>query len=185
MLWGRHEALYVVPGLRQAGYSCAGDYCAVDKCVGSCNVCAHKYENNVVDAKSGKCCDSIDTKGECVNPKPGTPTQDIETYGYLGSLPGLITEGAVAYQNSGPVFPNPISAPNGWKANYPSSNSTATCPQFRVKGYLSNLDPFFVPPRNFFDASKGEFHHIECFLSCNISEIENGKPDPLCCWVVY
>ena len=86
--YGADTKLYTwCQGYVQAGYSCARDYCAVDKCVGSCNVCAHKYENNVVDAKSGKCCDSIDTKGE-VNPKPGTPTQDIETYGYLGSLPG-------------------------------------------------------------------------------------------------
>ena len=177
--YGANTKLYTwCQGYAQAGYSCAGDYCAVDKCVASCNVCAHKYENNVVDSKSGKCCDSIDAKGECVNPKSGTPVQDIETYGYLGSLPGLITEGAVAYKNSGPVFPNPISAPNGWKANYPASNSTATCPPIPEKGYLSKLDRSLVPPRNFFDASKGGIPSHSCFLSCNISEIENGKPDP-------
>ena len=177
--YGANTKLYSwCQGYAKAGYSCVGDFCAVDKCIASCDQCSHKYENNVVDANTGKCCDSISRTGECVNPKSGAPTQDIETYGYLGSIGGLIVEGPVPYKNSQPVFPNPISAPSGWKANYPPSNSTATCPPIPRKGYLSKLNPALVPPMNFFDASKGGIPEHLCFLSCNISDIENGGPDP-------
>ena len=165
-------------GYAQAGYSCVGSFCAADKCVGSCNVCAHKYENNVVDANTGRCCDSIGANGECMNPKSGDPGYDFDDYGYLGSLPGLIVEGAAKYSNSKPVYPNPLSAPNGFKANYPPSNSTATCPPIPKTGYISKLDPDLVHPMNFYEASNGGIPSHTCFLSCNISDIENGGADP-------
>eukprot|EP00949_MAST-11_sp_MAST-11-sp1_P002748 g2748.t1 len=165
-------------GYEQAGYACVGDFCAVEKCVGSCDVCANKYENNVVDPSTGRCCDTIDASGECVNPKSGVPNGPYQAYGYAGGIGALITEGAVHYPNGPPVYPTPISAANGWKGNYPPSDSTADCPPLQKVGYLSKLDSALVKPINLFEGSKGGIPAHVCALSCNISAIGKGEPDP-------
>lgn len=109
-------------GYEDAGYDCAVGsdgltYCGAEECISSCDLCAIEYDNAVLDKATGTCCDSLDSDGNCVNPKSGNAPPNY-IYGFADHHPSLFIYGVVPYEN-GPSAWNPDENPTGayaWSA---------------------------------------------------------------------
>ena len=152
-----------------AGYSCMGEMCAVDHCVGTCEFCAVSYSHAVVDTASGQCCDAVQS-GRCQGPKPAAVNDP--PYGFPDHHPAVIFEGMVPYKHG----------PKTWSPETPDGNYGWTLlpgPQ-DAAGLCSPTPPVFdasrVLPIPFRSSGAGPLDG--CYLSCNLTEVEETGDDP-------
>ena len=152
-----------------AGYNCSGEMCAVNHCVGTCEFCAVTYPHAVLDTATGQCCDAVQS-GKCQGPKPAAVKNP--PYGFPDHHPAVIFEGGAPYKNG----------PKTWSPETPDGSYGWTFlpgPQ-DAAGVCSFTPPVFdasrVRPLPFKSSGAGPMGG--CFLSCNLTEVEETGEDP-------
>jgi len=171
-------SFYWCSGYEGAGYNCSGSganqFCAIDTCVASCQQCAIYYPNDVVDAATGRCCDSL-SGGTCVGQKDGNAPAN-PTYGWPDEKPSLIIEGCAPYTNGPTCWSDADkSAAYGFTANTVQGTfpKDSDCPPIPPS---LGLDPTQVFPISFSKHNEPAIN--QCIIGCNITEVQRTGVDP-------
>ena len=166
-------------GYEDAGYDCAVGsdgltYCGSEMCLGSCYFCAIEYDGAVLDKSTGRCCDSLDSDGNCVNPRSGNAPPNY-VYGFADQHPSLFIYGVVPYENG----------PSAWSPE----NPTGAYAWSSIEGAGKYEDDTCTPiPSEIGIESDDSTHPISfvqhgvpiqgCEIGCDVSQVKSTGIDP-------
>lgn len=156
-------------GYEVAGYNCSADgvSCASSSCLASCGFCALHYRDAVLDAATGRCCDSVDD-GACRGAKSGV-VHNV-AYGLPDHKPHAIFEGCSAYPHGPQLWsPDSPSGSYGFTMNFPPATG-GKCPPVPAQ---------FDPARVHAASLRASGPPVDgCFLACNVTEVAASGDDP-------
>lgn len=159
--YGANTSTWGCQGYQKVGYTCVGNECAIDHCVGDCTVCAKFYPELVVNPGRGQCCTTA-SGSDCMSGDSGFTNYP---YGFPDHVPSLVVEYPVSYPG-GPVA-------DGFTANYPGSQTDAGCPP--VPSFYSAKAKRMLKPISLIQ------HGVPsavCALACNTANVTATGYDP-------